>query len=124
MLAVLKSTKYRTRYFEEIKNDFPGIPPLADPNLRRRLARLGQRLIRAQLLKAEMPEAAFRFAGNLGGEIKTPELAGVNDPGAGDYLRQEATLEVWEVMGSRLDVTGEYWLFQVLRSANRDWGGA
>ena len=54
--------------------------------------------------------------------IRSGELAGVNDPGAGDYLQQEATLEVWEVMGSRLDVTGEYWLFQVVRSANVDLG--
>jgi hypothetical protein len=55
--------------------------------------------------------------------IRSGELAGVNEPGAGDYVRQEATLEVWEVMGSRLDVTGEYWLFQALRSADGDWGG-
>ena len=55
--------------------------------------------------------------------IRSGELAGGSEPGAGDYLRQEATLEAWEVMGSRLDVTGEYWLFQVLRSANWDCGG-
>ena len=54
--------------------------------------------------------------------IRSVELAGVSGPGIGDYLRQEATLEVWDVMGSRLDVTGEYWLFQVVRSANVDLG--
>jgi hypothetical protein len=74
VLAVLNSAKYRTRYFEEIKNDFPGIPPLDDIDLRRDLAKLGRKLICAQLLTAEVPDTLFRFDGKLGEKIETPEL--------------------------------------------------
>jgi SOS-response transcriptional repressor LexA len=76
VLAVLNSTKYRARYVEEIKNDFPGVPSMANPGLRRDLARLGQRLICAQLLRAEVPKTAFPFSGRFGEEIGTPELDG------------------------------------------------
>jgi len=54
--------------------------------------------------------------------IRSGELAGVSGPGVGDYLREDTTGVVWNVMGSREDVTGEYWLFQAVRSANEDWG--
>lgn len=76
VLALLNSTKYRTRYVEEIKNDFPGIPPLTDSGLRGSLSKLGQRLICAQLLKAEAFDTSFPFSGTLGGEIETPKLEG------------------------------------------------
>jgi len=74
MLAVLNSPRYRKRFIEEIKNDFPGIPPLTQPALRQKLAHLGKRLICAQLLKAEVPESAFCFRGTLGEKIQSPEL--------------------------------------------------
>lgn len=61
---------------EEIKNDFPGIPCLANRDLKRNLAKLAKRLIRAQLLTADVPDAAFRFAGKLGEPIEAPELDG------------------------------------------------
>ena len=76
LLAILNSTKYRTRYVEEIKNDFPGVPSLTNSVLRRNLAKLGQRLIRAQLLKAEVPETAFPFRGKFGEQIEGAELDG------------------------------------------------
>ena len=74
IFALLNCTKYRTRYYEEIKNDFPRIPPFTQLACRQRLAGLGRQLARAQLLKAEVPEAAFTFHGKLGEAIKTPEL--------------------------------------------------
>jgi hypothetical protein len=70
LLAVLNSTKYRTRYFEEIKNDFPGVPPLSNLNLKKMLSKLGERLIRAQLLRTDIPDSAFPFSGAIGGEIE------------------------------------------------------
>lgn len=76
ILAVLNSTKYRTRYFEEIKNDFPSIPLLNNTDLRQALANLGRQLIRVQLLRAEIPDTAFPFEGALGEEIETPKLHG------------------------------------------------
>jgi predicted helicase len=76
LLALLNSNKYRTRYFEEIKNDFPGLPNLSDADLKRDLALLGERLILAQLLRTKIPETTFRFSGKLGEETRTPVLEG------------------------------------------------
>jgi hypothetical protein len=78
VLALLNSTHYRTRYVEEIKNDFPSIPPLADSGLRQKLAKLGQRLVCAQLLNAKVPDDMFPFSGSLGERIETPKLLGSN----------------------------------------------
>jgi predicted helicase len=72
--AVLNSTKFRSRYLGEIKNDFPRIPPLANPDLRRNLACVGKRLIRSQLLREDIPETSYPFNGTTGEEIKTPQL--------------------------------------------------
>lgn len=76
LLAILNSSNYRTRYFEEIKNDFPGIPPLGNLTVLKQLARLGERLIRAQLLQAEVPDTAFPFHGKTGEKIETARYAG------------------------------------------------
>lgn len=75
-LAILNSSKYRTRYFDEIKNDFPSIPPITYSHLRQSLAKLGQRLIRAQLLNAVIPDAAFPFTGKVGEKIVAANLEG------------------------------------------------
>ena len=75
LLAVLNSTKYRTRYVEEIKNDFPSIPPLSNVSFMQRLTKLGQRLTRAQLLQTEVPDSGFRFSGKIGGEIEAARHA-------------------------------------------------
>jgi hypothetical protein len=76
-LALLNSNQYRERYFSEIKNDFPGIPALANADLIRDLADLGRRLIRAQLLRAEVPSESFAFGGNDETRIiETPRLEG------------------------------------------------
>lgn len=73
-LALLNSPNYRTRYFEEIKNDFPRIPLLLNNDLRMALSGLGRRLIRAQLLRSEVPDSSFVFGGKLGENICTPVL--------------------------------------------------
>ncbi|MBC7621489.1 MAG: hypothetical protein H7293_21330 [Candidatus Saccharibacteria bacterium] len=74
-LALLNSPNYRTRYFEEIKNDFPRIPLFSNNGLRTALSGLGRRLIRAQLLRSEVPDSSFVFGGKLGENICTPVLA-------------------------------------------------
>jgi len=76
MFAILNSSQYRARYYDEVKNDFPGIPPLINSDMRSALASSGKNLIRAQLLKTEVPEPLFRFNGELGGAIVSPELDG------------------------------------------------
>lgn len=78
MLAVLNSITFRVRYFEEIKNDFPGVPLLDSPDLRRKLIALGQQLIDVQLLCSTSPESSFPLCGELGGVIVTPRYDGRN----------------------------------------------
>lgn len=72
ILAVLNSTTFRARYFEEIKNDFPGIPLLDTPELRQKLIILGKQLIDVQLLRSTVPESSFPLYGELGDVIVTP----------------------------------------------------
>ena len=76
LFAFLNSTHYRIRFIDEIKNDFPGIPPLTDSVLRRHLAKLGKRLIRAQLLKTELAGSVYPFNGKVGEPIKVPKMEG------------------------------------------------
>jgi hypothetical protein len=78
ILAVLNSITFRARYFEEIKNDFPGLPSLKSPDLRRKLITLGQQLIDVQLLRSSVPESSFPLCGELGGVIVTPSYDGSN----------------------------------------------
>jgi len=74
VLAILNSSKYRLRYFEEIKNDFVAIPQLSNKGLRRELAKCGHLLMGAQLLKTQVPDSAFTFKGTPGSLIEVPEL--------------------------------------------------
>jgi len=76
IFAILNAPKYRARYYEEIKNDFPAVPPLDESDFRQALASLGRRLERAQLLKSEIPQTTLTFHGKLGEAIRTPELDG------------------------------------------------
>jgi predicted helicase len=76
IFAVLNANKYRARFLDEIKNDFPGIPPLMQLGLRDALAALGRRLMTAQLLKPAVPDSSFRFVGTPGDLIKTPRRIG------------------------------------------------
>ena len=56
--AILYSPKYRERYYEFLKYDFPRIPLPQDLDQFRTLAAFGQRLIECHLLKESHPEVA------------------------------------------------------------------
>lgn len=74
IVAILNSEGYRTRYIDEVKNDFPAIPRNIRPDLLEGLSSLGQRLIDVQLLQFEVPDSVFSFEGQEGGVINTPVL--------------------------------------------------
>src|SRR5262249_11826566 len=73
-LALLNSTKYRERFFDEIKNDFPSIPALTNRKLVSLLSKFGERLARAQLLQATLPRHKFAFVGSSTEMICSPYL--------------------------------------------------
>ena len=54
--------------------------------------------------------------------IRSEELATITNPGVEDRIVETASGLVRRVLGSRLDVTGEFWLFQAERTADEDWG--
>ena len=70
--AVLNSTAYRSRYFEEIKNDFPRVPSSRVSNFTRELSLLGRNLIDTQLLRMPVPGSLFPLYGDIGEVISTP----------------------------------------------------
>ena len=74
--AILYSPKYRKRYYEFLKYDFPRIPLPADIDQFRTLAALGQRLMDSHLLKdVQRPEGtptSHRFEGEGDGVVSKP----------------------------------------------------
>ncbi len=58
LYAVLHSPKYRRRYADFLKSDFPRVPLPGDRALFADLSRLGARLVRLHLMKAESTDAS------------------------------------------------------------------
>jgi len=54
--------------------------------------------------------------------IRASELAAIAAPGQGDYIVENATGLRRNVQASRLDPSGEFYVFQCVRSADEDWG--
>lgn len=54
--------------------------------------------------------------------IRASELNTIAAPAAGDYIIESATGLRRNVQASRLDPTGEFYVFQTVRSADEDWG--
>lgn len=54
--------------------------------------------------------------------IRASELAAITAPGQGDYLVENTTGLRRNVQASRLDPSGEFYVFQTVRSADEDWG--
>lgn len=54
--------------------------------------------------------------------IRAGELAAIAAPGAGDYIVENATGLRRNVQASRLDPSGEFYVFQCIRSGDEDWG--
>jgi hypothetical protein len=53
---------------------------------------------------------------------RTSDLAGVSAPGAGDYVVETATGLVWRIVAGISEGAGQFWLFQVERHGDEDWG--
>ena len=54
--------------------------------------------------------------------IRAGELAAIATPGAGDYIMENGTGVRRNVHASRLDPSGEFYVFQTLRTPDEDWG--
>jgi hypothetical protein len=54
--------------------------------------------------------------------VRSSELASIVEPVGGDYVVESATGIRRNIEGARLDVTGEFYTFQTVRSADEDWG--
>jgi predicted helicase len=69
--AVLYSPTYRRVYAEALRSDFPRIPFVADGEVFRRMAELGQRLIDLHLLRSkDLDPPRVRFEGEGDGQIQ------------------------------------------------------
>lgn len=54
--------------------------------------------------------------------IRASELAAISAPATGDYIIENASGLRRNVHAARLDPSGEFYVFQVVRSADEDWG--
>jgi len=54
--------------------------------------------------------------------IRASELAAISAPVRGDYIVENTTGLRRNVEASRLDPSGEFYVFQCVRSADEDWG--
>ena len=70
--AIANAPSYRSRYIENISQDFPRIPLPGDPKLGPLLAELGLRLVRAHCLDLVVPAEEFSFHGSIGESITSP----------------------------------------------------
>ena len=53
---------------------------------------------------------------------RASDLVGVSAPGAGDYVVETATGLVWRIVAGIAEGAGQFWLFQVERHGDEDWG--
>jgi hypothetical protein len=54
--------------------------------------------------------------------IRASELVAITAPAAGDYIVENASGLRRNVSASRLDPSGQFYVFQCVRSADEDWG--
>lgn len=54
--------------------------------------------------------------------IRASELAAITAPAAGDYIVENSSGLRRNVQALRLDPSGEFYVFQCVRSADEDWG--
>ena len=54
--------------------------------------------------------------------VRASELVGITVPASGDYLIENTTGLRRNIQAARLDPSGEFYVFQTLRSADEDWG--
>jgi hypothetical protein len=54
--------------------------------------------------------------------IRASELAAITSPAEGDYIVQTSDSLRRDVLFAELDLAGELWIFQTVRTLNLDWG--
>ena len=54
--------------------------------------------------------------------IRASELAAIAAPASGDYIIENTTGLRRNIQAARLDPSGEFYVFQTVRSADEDWG--
>ena len=54
--------------------------------------------------------------------VRASDLVSVAAPGSGDYIIENTTGLRRNVQASRLDPSGQFYVFQCVRSADEDWG--
>jgi hypothetical protein len=54
--------------------------------------------------------------------IRASELTAITTPTAGDYLIENSSGLRRNIQAARLDPSGEFYVFQTVRSADEDWG--
>ena len=54
--------------------------------------------------------------------IRWNELTAIAGPGSGDYIIENTTGLRRNIQAARLDPSGEFYVFQTVRSADEDWG--
>lgn len=54
--------------------------------------------------------------------VRASDLSAVTAPAAGDYIIENTTGLRRNVQASRLDPSGEFYVFQCIRSGDEDWG--
>jgi hypothetical protein len=54
--------------------------------------------------------------------VRVSELAAIAGPRKGDYIVEVSSGLRRDVEAARLDLTGQFYTFQTVRSANEDWG--
>ena len=94
--AVLYSAKYRQRYYEFLKYDFPRIPLLQDIDEFCLLAEYGQELIDLHLLKDRNIPHRHRFEGEGDGVVGKPRYEDGKVWINGTQYFTEVPAEVWE----------------------------
>jgi hypothetical protein len=54
--------------------------------------------------------------------IRASELAAITSPDTGDYVIESATGQRRNIQAARLDPSGQFYVFQTVRSTDEDWG--
>jgi predicted helicase len=109
--AVLYSPTYRRAYAEALRSDFPRIPFVADGEVFRRMAELGQRLIDLHLLRSkDLDPPRVRFEGEGDGQIQVVRYEPSSQRvyiSRSQYF-EPVPLEVWEYQIGGYQVLEKY----------------
>ena len=96
LLAVLNAPSYRSRYFEDIQQDFPRVPLPATVSVLRELAVIGGKMADAQCLAKDLPANRFAFVGAPAELCTAPRLKGDKLWIGQNSFIEDVSEDVWE----------------------------